>query len=440
MNDKVSKYNIEVEHTDCILFYNTLTNKLLPISYKDYAVIETLMEHLRDFSNRFPVLYDAFKRSGFIINSDFDELAFIRLKNKRIVYVHNNYHLTINPTLDCNLKCWYCSVDYAGTKHNKEKMSDETVAALNNHLQSLAIQQKANSISLDWFGGEPMLYYDEVVSKVSSFAKKITSEHNVFFRQQMTTNATLFNEDRIRQMKDWEFNSFQIPMDGNEKRHNQIKFYKDKQGTYRKIVDNINLLTEIIPNVHLIVRVNYDKQTLKDIKDILPDFTEKSRKIMLVDFQRVWQVECTDKERELLKEAKEYFRQEGIRSEFWAYRPNRYHCCYADNYHYYAVNYNGKVFKCTARDYDDDKVIGHLQTSGKIEWNDELLSKYFDKAPFENEVCESCIKLPLCMGPCIQKGYELRKRNEKYSCVYNNVEYSLNDYIIEQAKKRNLIQ
>jgi len=44
--EKVSKYNVEVEHSDCMLLYNGLTDALFPLSYKDYAAIETLMEHL----------------------------------------------------------------------------------------------------------------------------------------------------------------------------------------------------------------------------------------------------------------------------------------------------------------------------------------------------------------------------------------------------------
>jgi uncharacterized protein len=151
-------------------------------------------------------------------------------------------------------------------------------------------------------------------------------------------------------------------------------------------------------------------------------------------------VKCTDKERELLKETKEYFRQAGFLSGFWAYRPKRFQCCYADSFHYYAINYNGKIFKCTARDYGDDLVIGNLLPSGKIEWNDGLLSKFFEKTPFENEMCESCRILPLCMGPCIQKNYEIRTKNQSLNCLCKNVEYSLSDHIIETAKKRGLIQ
>jgi len=256
MNDKVSKYNSEAEHSDCILLYNTLTDRLLPVSHKDYAVIETLMENLQVFQDKYPDLYLDFKNSGFIIPSDYDELAYIKLQNKRRVFTNKDYHITINPTLDCNLKCWYCSVDYAGTQHNRERMSDEIVSGLNKHIEDLVVHQKANSILLDWFGGEPLMYFDEVISKVSEFAKQITFEHNINFQQSITTNATLLNEKRIRQMKDSNFTFFQISTDGNEKRHNQIKHYDDRRGTYRDVVSNINLLTEIIPNIQITLRIN----------------------------------------------------------------------------------------------------------------------------------------------------------------------------------------
>jgi uncharacterized protein len=254
---KASRYNIETEHSDFILLYNALTNALLPISYKDYAVIETLMENLPVFSKKFPDLYRAFQNSGFIIEEDFDELAYIRLQNKRRVYLNTDYRITINPTLDCNLRCWYCSVTYAGAEHYKERMSDETVENLKNHIRYLVENQKANSILLDWFGGEPMMFYDEVIQPISDFAKKITAEHNVNFRQQMTTNGTLFNEKRVREMTEAKFNFFQIPIDGNERYHNLIKRYSDKSGSYRNVVNNINLIADLMIDVFITVRINY---------------------------------------------------------------------------------------------------------------------------------------------------------------------------------------
>ncbi|EXZ03140.1 4Fe-4S single cluster domain protein, partial [Bacteroides fragilis str. DS-208] len=190
MNDKVSRYNIAVEYDDGVLLYNTLSNKILPISAKDYAVIETLMENLLTFQSRFPNLYVAFRHSGFIVDSDFDELAYLKLQNKRCIFMNRDYHLTINPTLDCNLKCWYCSLEYAGAKFNRERMSDEVVDSLNKHIALLMTQQKADSVLLDWFGGEPLMYFDEVVKKVSDYALSVAAKSKVKIKQQITTNAT----------------------------------------------------------------------------------------------------------------------------------------------------------------------------------------------------------------------------------------------------------
>lgn len=66
MNDKASRYNIEIEYYNGILLYNSLTNRILPISLKDYSIIETLMEHLPTFRQKFPELYSAFQRSDLL--------------------------------------------------------------------------------------------------------------------------------------------------------------------------------------------------------------------------------------------------------------------------------------------------------------------------------------------------------------------------------------
>ncbi len=437
MDDKLSKFNIEVEHCSCVLLYNALTNKLLPISFQDYAVIETLMEHLPEFRKRYPKLYQSFRDSGFIISSDFDELAFIKLQNKKKIFANNDYKITINPTLDCNLNCWYCSVSTSGAVRTKERMSDETIESLNKHISYLITKKKVETLMLDWFGGEPLMYFDEVIARVSEFSQKMVSEHSVGFAQQITTNGTLLNEERIRMMKDYRFIFFQITLDGNELRHNQIRHYADKKGSYKDIIHNINLLCSMMPEVHVCLRINYDMQTLKNIRDIIRDLSEESRKNIVVDFQRV---KCTDEMRQLLQEAKEEFKAAGFYSDFWAYRPLSFKCCYADNYNYYAINYNGKVFKCTARDYSDKLVIGNLQPSGMIDWNEGLLGKMYKKATFEHEECEKCKMLPLCMGPCIQKNYEMLRDNKPFQCLYQNIEYSLSAYITDLAKQRKLIE
>lgn len=58
------------------------------------------------------------------------------------------------------------------------------------------------------------MYFDEVIKKISDSVFPILLQNNVKFRQQITTNATLLSEDRIRYMKDMNFDFFQISIDG----------------------------------------------------------------------------------------------------------------------------------------------------------------------------------------------------------------------------------
>lgn len=91
--------------------YNTLSNSMVCFTEEEYAEIEWLLNNLEDFEKLYPTLFTKMKQSGFIIE-DFDELDYIKLRNKLSTFEDSTYHLTINPTLDCNLKCWYCSTEY----------------------------------------------------------------------------------------------------------------------------------------------------------------------------------------------------------------------------------------------------------------------------------------------------------------------------------------
>lgn len=56
-----------------------------------------------------------------------------------------------------------------------------------------------------------------------------------------------------------------------------------------------------------------------------------------------------------------------------------------------SINYNGDVFKCCARAFNDDNREGILKTDGTIEWKDDLNSRIFRKRTDFNHVCKECI-------------------------------------------------
>lgn len=435
--DKISYYNIDIPYQSFHLVYNTLSDSLVCFTEEEYEEIKTLMHNLQSFEAEYPLLYSEMKNSGFIID-DYDELEYIKFNNRLCIFEDRSCHLTINPTLDCNLRCWYCSTEYAKAKHHGG-MSVDTVKAVQNHINQIIVKGKIPSLHLDWFGGEPLMYYNEVIRPITSFSLQQTSENNVHFSQHITTNAVLMTESMITDMANLHFNSYQIPIDGNEKHHDTIKCTESKGGTFRQVINNINKLADIVPNVNITLRINYDKKTLYGIEDIIPLISENAKKHIHVDFQKVWQIECDEKDKERLKNVKELFRENGLKSGYWAYSPKKFYRCYSDRLHHYAINYDGRIFKCTAQDYADDKVIGMLNQDGSITWKDKLLSELFAHSTFDNERCLKCKCLPICMGPCIIKNYEARKQNQPIPCVFENTQYSLDSYIIEKAKIRKLI-
>lgn len=316
-------------------------------------------------------------------------------------------------------------------------MASKMVNNVIDHLKMVVEMQKARALHLDWFGGEPMICFDEIIDPIATFANEIIEEYNIDFSQHITTNATLMDKDRIQAMKNLHFTSFQIPIDGNEQRRNKIRFFADKKDTYKIVMNNINLIADIIPKAHIVLRINFDKQTLKQIGDVIKDISEESKKQIEIDFQKVWQIPFAENEEELLKQAKDIFVANGLKSEFWACRPRMFYRFNADRLHH-SINYDGRVFKCTASDYGDDKVIGNLVSGGNIEWNQELQSNYFSASTFETSRYLACNMLSLCMGPCFQKKYDSRKESKPLPCNFENAEYSLTSYIVGEPRKRNL--
>jgi uncharacterized protein len=75
------------------------------------------------------------------------------------------------------------------------------------------------------------------------------------------------------------------------------------------------------------------------------------------------------------------------------------------------------IFKCTARDYGKDKIIGTLNEDGTVNWNKNILNRLYAHSTFENKRCLSCKILPLCMGPCITKNYESDLNSTDVGCL-----------------------
>lgn len=392
----------------------------------EWEEFERQLKNLDQFEQIYPDDFLHLKNLGMIVESQLDEVALIKHLNKIALYDNRDYEIMINPTLECCFKCWYCF-----EAHPQGHMSTEIVNAIKEHIRHKIKNDKITRLHISWFGGEPLLYYDQVVRPISVFAKQFTEKNQVLFTNSITTNGYLINANMIRDMSRINLYTFQITLDGDRERHNKIR---NCNGTpsYDVIISNIKQILENIPHSHVTLRINYDNTTLNgDLHALMDEFPIGVRRRIRVDFQRVWQTVHggnKDEENMQLDSVIKHAVLAGYRCcSTGGLHPRQFYNCHIGRIHFACINFDGNVFKCTARTFDEMHKVGTLESTGKIAWDMSKLCLYQGHSPLEDE-CKECTYLPLCMGPCPQSYID---NNFKVNCYFKKIERSPEKRIID---------
>lgn len=342
--------------------------------------------------------------------------------------------LTINPTLYCNLNCWYCEA----THEKKTIISNEVVQKIKKHIKYLVDNNFITGLHLDWFGGEPLLGFKEAIYPISKYAIEILKD-KYEFTHHITTNGTLITKDLCDKFNEINLRSFQITMDGIESKHNEVKNIRGK-ATYEIVTKNINLVLENVIDSKVVLRINYDNETLTNINSLFLEFPEKYRHRIIVDWQRVWQTKAENNVNKRLEELLYYVKELGYQTRYTLFDPRPYHTSYADRFFHAVINYDGKVYKCTSGDYKSEDIKGVLLDDGRIEWNDNV-NNLFLAPTFDNEKCRECVFLSFCYGPCSNKIEKFKKLSESFEdiCPKSYHEIELDKYLVFLAKSNNLV-
>ena len=392
--ERISRYNIFVPvENNKYLVYNSVSGSYCLL--KDNLVHEIQSGNLTGLRDRGEV-YSRLKNEGIIVDLPYDEIEYV--ENLRFItrFNTNCYHLTVNPTLNCNLGCWYC---YEANK-TQAKMSSDTIALVIAHLKEKYTATRYRALSFNLFGGEPLLtpnVVKELLERVNSFC----SQNDIVADYTVTTNGTLIRKDILEC-----FNNrhvlFQITLDGNREKHDSVRHYKGERGkgSYNRILESLKLITQTLSNYEILVRINYDEKTLSYATEILDDLDFLPRKHVRISLHKVWQVsqEKIDNGQffDFIKKANERL----FIVDYFPFGGVRLNSCYADLYMQAVINHNGDVYKCTARDFNGDNKEGTLIFGGQILWDAEkVLRRLSTKAP---NICRECSLYPSCIGICSQ--------------------------------------
>jgi len=429
---KTSNYNHFIKDNDRILLFNFLTSACISISKNESTIFNEILLNPKQNLNIYPSLTNMLYKLGYIVDNKTEELDLIRKNNNKEIFDNKDLHVTINPTLECNFDCWYCSVKESVQDKSKlkGKISNSTSERIIKYFTNVLKEDKYSSLLIDWFGGEPLLYFNEIIKPINIKIKNLIKDSNFVFNQMITTNGFLITEEMVEGFKQLKINTFQITLDGNKKRHNKIRNNKGIE-SFDKIIHNVCMILNLHKDALIYLRINYDNKTLNDIESIFDNFSDIDKTRIKIDFQSVWQVEPTTNTIDKLKNLIEKLRLKDFEVILPKYNPNKFYTCYADRKSYVVINNDGNVYKCTARDYSKEHEIGKLDLQGHITYNDKE-KDYYKNSIFEREDCIKCELLPICMGGCIQNRYEESIEGKdtfsKY-CIKHNQRIDVESYI-----------
>lgn len=397
-----SKYNYYTSDGDKIICLNGISQMTFAVKKETFEFIKEILADEKKQADD-PAITEQLSKMHFLVDNQEQDTELL-LNKMKADYDSPFYYLIINPTQDCIFKCWYCY-----ETHKKSKMSEETLANIKKFVSKTIEREDIDRFLLGWFGGEPLMYFDEIVYPLSLYIKQKTELKNKTFTCNMTTNGFLLTKEIIAKCYEVSLKTLQVTLDGDEESHNRTR-NKNGEPSFRKIMDNCIDYCSYSSENRLVLRINYTDKIIKtQFSEILEKIPIEVRQQINVQFKRVWQTyeKKTQKTPEGLLDNQENLQKMNFKQDYTGDFEFMDGCkCYADRNNYANINFDGRVYKCTAVNYDKNNALGYLSDNGDIVWENNNMGKLRLKLPIEDTKCLRCNLLPICGGPCF-----LRKQN-----------------------------
>ena len=442
---KSSRYNLLVNHpkTGEVIVYNTLYGSLTVWDSDEFAVVERVFADpgLIVDSEILSILVS----QKHLIDDHVDEIDIIKYRKIMGIEDSNRLDVIIMPTLDCNFACSYC---YEVAHHSR--MSLETEAAIRKWLDYQIPTHKF--LMLHWYGGEPLLGYENVLS-LSRHVADVAASAGTSYVIHITTNGYLLNHQRIKELLSAGIKDFQITVDGPPETHNKLRVLKNGQGTFDRVFQNINDLARADRDVKITLRVNFNHSNIHAIPRLLELFPEDIRLQLRVVYEPIFgqcDLSATDNiaSQEISQAMADYYvlaQQLGYDVVLSAggIHTGKLMYCYAEREHQIIVNYNADVYKCTVSTFQPNERFGYIDDNGVLVTEGEQWNAWVNKDDLFADVCYSCIYLPLCMGGCRKMRLQHNDTGSYCSLVPTNASYTLkqialtgfSDLLLQESKR-----
>lgn len=413
---KLSKYNcIKIEERVAIC--NTLSGGMALLEREEYLKLKQIQEY-HDEND----IVREWVRLGFVVDTDKDETALVNYCRYRDTFLTNRPVYRILTTSACNARCFYC-YEHGRRHHSMTKETAEETAKF-----IIEQAERSEKVSLNWFGGEPLLNHD-VITLISQKVRNAIKDKDV--SSSIITNASLFTKELIEQAKNhWNLCNIQVTLDGLKENHDKRKAYIEYANAFEKTIKTIGLL--LSEGFHVSLRLNYDKENFDDIVKLIHYIHKifgNPPNLSCYTYPLFNTTQIPKDSYISEKDISIYDSQvKDVLVECGYYNPIQIHysctrACFATDPYSYVINTDGLLYKCSIDMLDISRSVGNvkdgIRLDGRmIEWTTPTLPSK----------CNDCKLLPMCQGGC-RVGRLLNIDMNDCSIKKQSLEYTLN-YIL----------
>lgn len=433
-----SRFNfIETIGENDYYLYNSYSNCLLKLNANLYLFFKNLtagVEFVDDSHILSKDEYSFFVKSYILVENDDDLVNIMHMHSMARLFSKKHLVLTIAPTQACNFSCTYC---YEKWRHGGV-MTNETAQSIISYVRKAIDKDGLESVSLNWYGGEPLLQYKRVVELSKQFRDLgLNITENI-----VITNGYYFTPDVIDDLIEADIKEVQITIDGVKSIHDSRRPLSNGKGTFDTIIQNLDrhFSSKNKDNLVINLRVNIDKRNVNDYLRLNQWLTTRYESEKLFVYPGIIVLDESDscsnfclKRNEVTTLFLKLYNHYGIISESLYPDNINMECLARSPYGSMLIGPDGKIYKCFEELGDDSKAVGNI--NDEFCWaNYTILSRYaIGIDHYSDSQCRKCSYLPICRGGCpIQRYNNIYKGRHNDCCTpYKG---RIRDYIEIYAK------
>jgi uncharacterized protein len=419
------------------LAYNTLLRTAATLNWK----LKNLIEDGENIDTLPPSISHKLLKIGILSQGDKED----EKKLEEVLtegYNPDYFFPVIAYTAKCNLNCVYC---FEEGVDRSVSMSPAIVEATIMWMKKYVIENGPfGQIHMGLFGGEPLIdvktaHY--IIDAMRDFARS----RNMELAFDLTTNGVLMKKNVIEGLVEKGLQSIQITLDGPPRIHDARRKFRNGEGTFEIILENLKDAAEI-EELALSVEVNIDRQNIEHFGELLSILADNGLKdrIRLSPEPTLETQACIGRKehhcsRHVLKgsdliNAFKKVMEEVSRHGF--HTPEivgvSYPCIFVEQHHY-VIDFHGDIYRCSFTIGNRDFIVGNV-TSGFNWKNQDMLSS---RNVIKNCMEKKCGFVPICGGGCRYEAWANTGSYHSLNCKKDIIQailpLSLRQYFIGQC-------